>query len=141
MIEIESMWLLQALGDHGGTAQSYLDRHTGEIIRVSDDDVTGEEEELRGRVEADPDRWIEIEPLPSSDGFTVMENFIGALPESEDKRTLERAISYKKPFSNFKQALSGMPDIRKQWFELEEKSTQKAAEIWLKAQGLEARLV
>jgi hypothetical protein len=141
MIQIETMWLYEALEDHSGTVYFYLDKQTGEILRISEMSATQEEQqEIYDQVESEPDRWVPIEPLPSRDEFEVMEDFVVKLPDGEDKRTLEHALSYKKPFSNFKQALSGMPDLRKQWFVLHDNHTREAAEALLKDQGIEAKL-
>ena len=141
MIEIETMWLFEAFEDHSGTVHFYLDKQTGEIVRISEMSETQEEQqEIYDRIESEPDRWVDIEPLPSRDAFGVMEDFVAGLPDGEDKRTLERALSYKKPFSNFKQALSDMPDIRKQWFVFHDNHTRETAEAWLKDQGIEAKL-
>jgi len=141
MIEILLSDLVDAFDDHSGTVQFYLDKQTGEILRVSDLSETMEEQDaLYDRMELEPDRWVEIEPLPSSEGFEIMEDFVAGLPEGEKQRTLERALSYKKPFSNFKQALSEMPAIRERWFSFHDAHTRQKAEAWLKDQAIQAKL-
>lgn len=141
MIEIETMWLYMALEDHSGDARFYLDRRTGEILRVSEMSETEQEkEETYARMMEEPDRWLEIEPIPSRDAFRVMEDFVSGLPEGEQKRTLNRALSWKKPFSNFKQALYEMPELKEAWHAFHDASIRKAAEEWLALEGIEAKL-
>lgn len=141
MIEIETMWLVEAFEDHSGTVHFYLDKQTGEILRISEmSETRAEQQATYNRIESEPDRWVHIEPLPSRDGFGIMEEFAAELPDGENKRTLKRALSYKKPFSNFKQALFDMPDIRKLWFAFHDTHTRKKAEAWLKDQGIQAKL-
>lgn len=142
MIKIEAMWLYEALEDHSGMVYSYLDKHTGEIIRISEMFETEEEKlETYEKIESEPDRWVQIDPMSSRDGFRIMERFVAGLPEGEDRRTLERALSYKKPFSNFRQAMQEMPALRDQWFKFHDTELRKAAEEWLKAEGIEAELI
>lgn len=53
---------------------------------------------------------------------------------------LNEQFLIKKPFSNFKQALSDMPAIREQWFSFHDAHTRKKAEAWLKDQAIQAKL-
>ena len=141
MIQIEKMWLIEALEDHSGMAQCYLDKQTGEIVRISEMyETEAEQQETYDRIESDPDRWVNIEPEPARDAFQVMADFVAGLPDGENKRMLERTLSFKKPFANFKRALLDMPEIRKQWFAFQESHASQAAENWLKAQGIQAQL-
>ncbi len=69
-----------------------------------------------------------------------MEDFVSGLPDGEEKRTLNRALSWKKPFSNFKQALYEMPELRKAWHAFHDDRIRKAAEEWLASEAIEAKL-
>jgi hypothetical protein len=80
---------------------------------------------------------IEVE---SSDSFRVMEDFAAGLPDGEQKRTLQRALTWKKPFSNFKQALYEMPELKQQWHAFHDERIRKVAEAWLAAEGIVAKL-
>ena len=124
---------------------AFLDRKTGEILVVMDelvaDDFEEEDRELQERIESDPERYVYIDPIDSRDGFRIMEAFVGTLPESEERRTLVRALSWKKPFSNFKDALFEMPEIRQQWFEFQDRRMREYAKSWLVGMGIDAELV
>jgi hypothetical protein len=135
------MWLLEALEDHSDMAEFYLNKQTGEIHRISlMFDSMEEQREIYDRIELEPDRWVKIEPEPSRNAFQVMEDFVEGLPEGENKRMLTRTLSFKKPFSNFKTALLDMPELRKQWFDFQQRHINSVAEDWLKAEGIEAQL-
>jgi hypothetical protein len=141
MIEIDSMWLFEAIEDHSGTVHFYLDRHTGEVLRISEMFESEEEqEETYGRMRAEPARWIEVEPMPSRDAFRVMEDFVRDLPEGEQKRTLNRALSWKKPFGNFKRALYEMPELKTAWHTYHDARIRRVAEEWLASEGIQAKL-
>jgi hypothetical protein len=145
MISIDSVWLFEAFEDHSGMARYVLDKQTGEVRRISDMDddyraFEDDEDESIEESEFDPDRWIHIDPLDSSEAFRIMEDFVDELPDGEERRTLVRALSWQKPFSNFRQALAEMPEIRQQWFAYHEQRMTQVAREWLEAEGIEAEL-
>lgn len=160
MIRVELFWLTQALEDHTGMAEYFLNRETGKVGMLTDDFGRGlmdEDEadypendankELRADaralcrdLEEKPGLWVEIRPLHSSRVFEFMEDFVAERPEGEAKRTLERALAGKKPFSHFKWALDEMPEVRKQWFAFQEECMRCHAERWLHGEGIEAEL-
>lgn len=138
---IEKMYLIEALEDHSGMVHSYLNKQTGMILRISDMFETEDErQEMYDTIASNPERWVEIEPLPSRDAFRVMEDFVAGLSDGENKRMLARTLSFKKPFANFKTALLDMPEIRTRWFAFQDSHINKAAEDWLKEQGIEAQI-
>ena len=102
-----------ALEDHSGMAIYYLDREIGNVIPLAEYDHIDGDEALREQIDENPSRYIMIDPMPSRDSFRFMEEFVESLPDGEDKRILERALEWRKPFSNFKNALYDMPEIRK----------------------------
>jgi hypothetical protein len=65
----------------------------------------------------EPGRWEPIESWPSRFAFEEMEDLVAELPDGDQKRTLERALRWKKPFNHFKQALTTLPDVRQQRFD------------------------
>jgi hypothetical protein len=141
MIKIDTDWLLEALEEHDPLVHHYLDTQTGEIHRVSEMLETMEEqEELYQQMEEDPDRWIAIEPIPSHDGFRTMDTFVADLPEGEDRRTLEKALAWKKPFSNFRHALQDRPELREKWFAFHREHMLAAARQFLQDAGVDAEL-
>jgi len=142
MIQIDTDWLLEALDDHDELVHHHLDTQTGEIRCVSDMfDSTEELEELYEQMDESPGRWITIDPYPSRDGFRIMEAFVEGLPDDEGRRTLQRALSWKKPFSNFRDALREMPTLRDKWFAFHRERMIEVAREWLRVAGVDAELV
>ena len=71
----------------------------------------------------------------------MMEEFVESLPESGDRHLLTKALSWKKPFSNFKSALVDMGALRKQWLTFQDKELRRLAAKWLEREELDAELV
>jgi hypothetical protein len=88
-------------------------------------------DELRGYVGFDQDVWQEIidkvennyheyirfGAMESHDSFRLLETFVASIAEKEIRQRFEDAISFKKPFQNFKQLLYNYPELRQQWFD------------------------
>lgn len=140
-ITIDADELGMALEDKSGMAEWYLDRETGEVLRVSDDSFGEEDEELSARIEAEPERYVFVDPIPSSIGFKVMEDFVETVTDAETRRALERALAGRKPFCAFKDALLDHPAERENWFRFKNVADRKHAEAWLEDNGIAAKLV
>ncbi len=140
-IKIDMGELAMALEDNSGMMNRFLDKKTGEIVFTSEYDMIDEDEEIKKRIENDPNRYIWIEPVSSNRGFRIMEEFVESLPDGEAKMILCKALSWKKPFSNFKSALCDYPDVRERWFEFHDKALGELATEWLMDEEVDAELV
>ena len=141
MIKIDTNWLLEALEENDSLVHHYLDTQTGEIRRVNEMlESMEEQEDLSQQMEQDPERWIAIDPVPSREGFRTMERFVADIPEGEDRRTLEKALAWQKPFSNFRQALRDMPELRDKWYIFHREYMLDAARKYLQDAGVDAKL-
>lgn len=139
-IKIDMGLLAMALEDGSGMMNYFLDKKTGKIISINEYDIVDEDEEIKKDIENDPTRFLLVEPISSNRGFRIMEEFVESLPDGEAKMILCKALSWKKPFSNFKDALCDYPDIRKQWFEFHDKVLGALATEWLKDNKVDAEL-
>ena len=139
-IRIDTDELMMALEDNSGMAEWYLDRKTGEVQCVSDALLGEEDEELSARTEAEPERYVFIDPIPSSAGFETMADFVETVPDAAARRALERALAGRKPFRAFKDALLDYPAERENWFRFKDAAFRKHAEAWLADNGVGARL-
>ena len=72
------------------------------------------------KVENNFHEYISFEAMESHDSFRIMETFIGAIPDTKTRQRFEDAISYRKPFQNFKQQLLNYPELRQQWFDFKD---------------------
>lgn len=122
-----------ALENLGGENQWYLDLESGDVFPVFDDP------EMEEKVEADPDRFLFIEPpVSSGDDFRAMEDFVAGLPDGEAKRDLERVLRRAKPFRNFREALRDWPEVSAQWAAICARREDEKAREWLKDNQIEA---
>ena len=93
----------------------WFDTQTGQVIFLTED--LEEQDELREQIEEDTDnRFVEIEPLPSHDGFRIMENFVRTLPPSRTREKLECSLGGPKPFRRFKDAVRENRKVLEKWY-------------------------
>jgi len=130
--------LIPAFEDNSSGMRHYLDCQTGEVIPVLEYDPEEEDLEL---IEAEPDRFRLIDPVPSQVGYEIMGDFVETLPEGKIRRNLERALKGKKPFRGFKDVLLDYPDIREDWFSFHERAFMALIQDWLEDEGLDITLV
>ncbi len=69
-----------ALEHHGDESEWLLDLQTGEVLFHADEALVGSDDDLETQLEAEPDRYRLIDPLPSSTRWRVMAEFIEQLP-------------------------------------------------------------
>ncbi len=113
----------------------YLDVETGEVLPFFDS--FGDEEAEREQVEENPERYRYIDPIDSHEGFRIMQDFVATLPESEAKRALERSLTRKSPFRNFKDDLYEFPDVQKQWYDFHNAALLQMAKEWLQSEQID----
>lgn len=138
-IPVDIEMLTNALDDHSDEHQWCLDLETGEIIFVSDIALE-EDDELATAMKEKPERFRFIEPLPSTQAFQVMAEFVESLKEEKAAKALFRALNGPRPFRNFKDALLSFPAIRDEWFSYHDKRYRDFAIAWLKEEGIEAEI-
>jgi len=130
--------LIMAFEDYGTNLQHFFDRKTGEVLSVFEEDM---EEEDAMRLEAEPDRYLLIEPVSSSVGYEVMSDFAGSLPEGKVTRELTAALQQRHPFRRFKDVLLNYPSVREGWFRFHEQAFMKIIREWLDDYGVEVTVV
>jgi len=91
-------------------------------------------------MEESPGRYIVIEPMSSHEAYGIMENFVESLPEGGEKRLLEKALAWKKPFANFKDAVAEMGPLRQEWFSFHDERMVREIKDWLKYNEIDAEL-
>jgi len=129
--------LIMAFEDYGSNLRHFFDRQTGEVLTVFED-MDEEDAEL---LDADSDRFLFIEPVPSYVGYEVMSDFVDTLPEGKVPRELARALQQRRPFRRFKDVLLNYPAVQEDWFRFHEQAFMKIIQEWLDDHGVEATLV
>src|SRR6266404_9180553 len=113
---IDAEDLILALENHNYEAEYFLDLESGEVVLHVDEGIVGPDEELEAQLEAEPERFLPIHPIPSSGGWQVMADFIEQMPDGRATERLVRAVRGGHPFRRFKDELLNYPHIREQWF-------------------------
>ncbi len=137
-VTIHADELVMALENHSLETQFYLDRQTGEVFPVFEGNDMSDED--RERIEADLDRFVFIDAIPSSVAFDVMEAFVESLQPGQPRRRLEGAIRARHPFRSFKDAVSEYPDLLKAWYAFHDRELAKLAAEWLEEHQIDATL-
>jgi hypothetical protein len=133
--------LIVALEDSSGDATYVLDRASGEVMMISDIAMTQEEkQEIYAQIDAEPERYVFIEPISSSVAWQIMSDFVEQLPPSEAQKDLSRALGRSRPFRRFKDELYEYPEVREAWFRYHGDRMVEIAEEWLQEEGIEQAL-
>lgn len=103
--------LMSALTDHTGLAQWYLDSKTGDVLSDFDTSPGSGAE----KIEAEPERFVEIFPIDSQEVFKLMQEFAQMLPEEIGGKLLV-ALKGKGSFRRFKECLEGDEELKKDWY-------------------------
>ncbi|HMB20840.1 MAG TPA: UPF0158 family protein [Spirochaetota bacterium] len=137
-LKIDPDDLIFALEDNNVFSEYYLDLQNGNVFQLFEDefeeDVEGYSHNLVGRY---PDRFLFIEPIESREAFNIMGMFVSTINDDFVRERLGSALSGRKPFRNFKDALLDFPEIRERWFEFQYEELKKCAITWLQVEGIE----
>lgn len=136
-LSIHAGGLAEALESPPDEACWLLNLESGEVVSV-----TGEELEDPPEDEdwEDPERFLAIDAIDSSEAFQIMEDFVDELPEGEGCRALARALRLPRPFRCFKDTLGEFPALRERWFKFHHGRMLEYAQAWLEDHLPGARL-
>ena len=125
--------LCEALEDHSDYTEWWLDPETGSVEPWPSDVSAIDEPD-----EAHPaDReWIQIEPLPSHEGYQDLVDFTERVRDPAARDLLERAIAGRGAFRRFKDTLFEFPELREAWFRFHDVRIERRALQWLADEGL-----
>ena len=142
-VQINADDLIQALETNNAETPFILDLETGKILFYYDGYLG--EEEVDEDFDIDEflsqDRYQTIMPLPSSDSYHIMEDFVESLPDGREKDRLYDAITGSKPFRKFKDAVDRLGDTRDEWFKFRDEAWKGLAAEWLRRESIDADLV
>ena len=111
--------LEMALDDNSFLSDWYFDRETNQVTFISDEGDPEMEKELRHNIEEDTEgeRFIYISPVPSSENWQQMEDFILEQEDLDDtvQSLLLTAIRGSGAFRRFNDAIDDV-GIRDRWY-------------------------
>jgi len=128
-IQIDWSGLEHSFENHAPDVRSYLDRVSGEVVTLSD---AHEDDPALLQIQARPDQFLFIEPIPSREQYRMMEEFIETVPEGPLRALLSDAIVGKGAFRRFKDAVGRYPDERKRWFAFRDILLRQFILDWIK---------
>ena len=127
--------LEMALADNSFLNYWYFDREKNDVTGFTEYDDLEEEEEIKQLIEEDEDgeRFIFIDPVPSSESWQQMEDFILDQDDLDDtvQSLLLRAIQGSGAFRRFNNAIDDA-GIRDRWYAYKNRLEREAALQWLK---------
>ncbi len=142
--------VIEALESAGDEHAHYLDKRTGEIVLVTDEDMQAAEEDdliseypdwqrdsiLKAReVLRDSEQFI---PLPDKfeiHEYKIMEDFCLAFEDRQVGGELQRLIKGSGAFRRFKNAINEM-DIDKAWYEFKRSALEAIAIEWFEEHAI-----
>lgn len=113
--------LTVGLDDHSYAGSWWIDAKTGEVW------YWGEDEDDAAFDPDERDDARRIDPLPSSEAYGDMEDFVARVPDRRAADLLERAIAGRGAFRRFKDTLMEFPELRENWFQFSDVRMQRRA--------------
>jgi hypothetical protein len=122
-------------GSSMGMIHNYVDRETGEILFVSEDNLE-ECEETVERIETEPERYVEVPMDDSHAAYRDMEDFAETVEDERLQRWLWRSLSGSRPFRRFKDAVAADDAVEERGFRFRDERQMARAVAWLAEEGL-----
>jgi len=115
----------------------YVHKTTGDATSIpahvdEDDDNFEPWEDDFKKVEQNPDQYILIETMHSSDSFKIMRKFLGKVADPKLRDKLMIAISQNKPFRRFRDILDYSGDVLQDWYQFKQEEMERYVERHLR---------
>lgn len=99
---------------------SYFHPKTGELLTLPSEEMLayGDAEpweEAIEKIEEHGDEYIQVTPMSSREGYSIMEDFANSLNDAAFQQRLRDALNGAKPFANFKYRVEDSV-YRQDWF-------------------------
>lgn len=120
--------LCEALEDHSGDTDWWLDPKTGQLEPWPSDFAAVDDPDGEHPAERD---WLRVEPLPSHESYADLVDFTDSVRDQRARDLLERAIAGRGAFRRFKDTLFEFPELREAWFEFHDARAERRAFRWL----------
>jgi len=127
MIKLSKKQINNIVQDLDTGLKCYVHKTTGEIFSIPaklkevDENFERWKEELKN-VEQNPNQYILVKEIPSSDSFRIMRRFLGKVANPKIRGKLMIAISQNKPFQDI---LDYNGDVLQDWYEFKQKAIEK----------------
>ncbi|AYC34642.1 hypothetical protein D3880_20670 [Pseudomonas cavernae] len=113
----------------------YLDLLSGKVALIPVEDA---DPELEALLQAEPERFLLIDPLSPGQALALMQEFLVEVGDPHAYAVLEHALARRKPFRAFKHALLAYPQLLEAWYAFEAARLRELALDWLEENELQA---
>lgn len=141
--------VIEALEGTGEEQAHYLDKNTGEIVMITNDEMkTAEEDELisefpdwqreailKAREILKSENFVELPGQFDINEYKIMEDFCLAFEDGRVGEDLHRLIKGSGAFRRFKNAIYSM-SVETQWYHFRQAEIEKIAIEWLEEQQI-----
>jgi len=136
--------VVDALDQAGDMISHYLDKRTGEIVMITEDDWEAAEEDeliseypewqretiLKAREIQSSDDFVQLPDQTEIHEYQIMERFARRYPDERTSKELLRSIQGKGAFRRFDDTVSHL-NIRNKWHEFRAEEFEEIAVDWL----------
>ncbi len=136
-VSIDQPVLLAALvARDEGLLATFLDLHTGELVRLFDPAVTGRDNaSVWARIDEEPERYAEIPRYTRQ--FRLMQDFVDLVEDDDLARLLDTALTGHEAFRKFEVLLAAWPQEQARWIDYRHEALVRWAVGWLRSLGVE----
>jgi hypothetical protein len=121
-----------AFDDRDGDGQWFLDRETGEVVRLNELD-----DELCEQIDEAGERYTVIPYQGPESGYRDMAEFIDSVNDNRLRALIDVATKGKGAFRRFKDVLQDHPEERERWFAFQKQRANRRVRRWLESEGIE----
>jgi hypothetical protein len=115
--------------------ESFLDLETGDLLSMADGEPDAAAR--RGKVAAEPSRYLRVDSASSREQYRWMERFVTSVADDALRDRLLVAIDGKGAFRRFKDVLLAFPAERERWFSYRSELLHYHMQTWMDHAGLE----
>lgn len=106
----------------------YLDLLSGKLLLIPAEDA---DPELEALLRAEPERFLQIEPLDPQDGLALMSEFLAEVIHPHAYNELAQALEGRRPARTFIHVLMQYPALLQAWQRFEAERLRELAQDWL----------
>jgi hypothetical protein len=141
--------VIDALDEGGDELSHYLDKRSGEILLITDEEMSAAEEDepladypdwqqeslLKAREILESDDFVQLPSQFDINEYSIMERFANEYEDPRTRAELLRSIKGKGAFRRFKDTLIDL-DIQDAWYEFRRQEFEQIAIEWLETEQI-----
>jgi hypothetical protein len=143
--------IIEALEFQSDESHSFLDKRTGEVVSISDEEMRAAEDDepiedfsdwqqdlvrIAKEIVDETGNYVELPTKFDIDEYSIMEKFCLSLSDSEMSDTLYSSIKGSGAFRRFKDAIHEY-DIADDWYKYRNDALKEIAVEWCQEKGIE----